>query len=52
VSHVPADLLPRKGITYRCHVCRIELVATDDGQHLTVAPFGEERPDKDRATTT
>ncbi len=36
VRHHPIAELPTVGTSYRCHVCRLELVF--DGDHMAVAP--------------
>jgi len=30
---------PRRGVIYRCHVCRLELVLDPSGERLVVAPL-------------
>lgn len=39
ISHSAAEEIPRPGVRYRCHVCRIELVVDPIESRLTVAPF-------------
>jgi hypothetical protein len=37
------DDRPRPGAVYVCSICRLELVLSDDGTHMVVAPFGDLR---------
>ena len=43
----PGEDLPRVGIVYRCHVCRIELIFDDPTQKLVLAPFAPENDKRD-----
>jgi hypothetical protein len=36
IRHSEAELAPRLGVRYRCHVCRLELVVDPEDQKLTV----------------
>jgi hypothetical protein len=38
------DQEPKPGRIYRCAVCRLELVVSDDGTHMVVAPLGTIQP--------
>jgi hypothetical protein len=50
VAHSEADAQPRRGVIYRCHVCRLELILDTSGERLTVAPMLDERDDDRRAS--
>jgi len=39
ISHSETEALPRRGITYRCHVCRLELVLRPPDGPLVLAPL-------------
>jgi hypothetical protein len=41
ISHNDAELAPRPGVLYRCHICRLELIVDERNQKLSVAPFPE-----------
>ena len=38
------EAMPRPGVVYRCHVCRLELVVNDETQKLAVPPLPDEPP--------
>jgi rubredoxin len=50
IRHTEFGHRPRPGEQYRCHVCRLELVADPDSGKLTVAPLPSARDPKERAT--
>jgi hypothetical protein len=35
-----AEIAPRLGVVYRCHICRLELVIDPQTQTLTLMPLG------------
>jgi hypothetical protein len=39
IRHNPVDASPRPNETYRCHVCRLELVFDERSSKMVVAPF-------------
>lgn len=39
IEHGLGEMLPRSGIVYRCHICRLELIFDDTASRLIVAPF-------------
>jgi hypothetical protein len=39
IIHSPGETMPRPGKSYRCHVCRLELVADERSNKMTVAPL-------------
>jgi len=39
IQHSDVDTKPRPGARYRCHICRLELILNNQGEHLTVTPF-------------
>ncbi len=39
IQHYIGENQPERGQTYRCHVCRLELVLAEDADHLVIAPF-------------
>jgi hypothetical protein len=39
IHHSESDQRPRVGITYRCHICRLELVADLNHNGLVLAPL-------------
>jgi len=57
IEHNAFEESPRPGTVYRCHVCRLELIADPKTDRLTVVPFStpaDETPtaqSKDRATS-
>ena len=42
IEHGPGGDLPRLGVIYRCHVCRLELVFDEGLGRLMAAPFPAE----------
>jgi len=56
ILHTPElEDLPAAGQTYRCHVCRIELVFDPHARRMTVAPYEVDllsKPQFDRRTKT
>ncbi len=40
ISHTETEARPRYGVTYRCHVCRLELVVERSNGRLALAPLG------------
>jgi hypothetical protein len=52
IRHRDEEELPQPGQTYRCHVCRLELVYDNDKRRLVVAPMTpNEPPGKIRKTS-
>lgn len=45
IRHSSQDLEPRPGVTYRCHVCRLELIVDTTRGRMIVAPFGSDDGD-------
>ena len=45
IRHSEVEEMPLRGITYRCHVCRLELVMDERSGKMVLAPFGAERPE-------
>jgi hypothetical protein len=39
IRHSEHEHTPRQGVTYRCHVCRLELVVDTTEGTMTLAPF-------------
>lgn len=46
IRHSAGEDRPRTGVSYRCHVCRLELVLDADTQRLKVAPMHDDEPDQ------
>jgi hypothetical protein len=45
ISHTTAEDLPRKGVIYRCHVCRLELTLDVKTNKLVITPLdADDRP--------
>lgn len=42
IRHSDAELKPRVGAHYRCHICRLELVVDPSDEKLTVAPMDDD----------
>jgi len=40
ITHSETEVRPRHGVTYRCHVCRLELVVDRWDGRLVLAPLG------------
>ena len=39
IRHAENEEQPRPGVTYRCHICRLELMLDTATARLTVAPL-------------
>jgi len=39
IAHNDVEESPRLGASYRCHICRLELVLDSTGMQLVVAPM-------------
>jgi len=39
IHHADSEQRPRTGVTYRCHICRLELVVDIERNHLVLAPL-------------
>jgi hypothetical protein len=39
IHHSETEQGPRTGVTYRCHICRLELVVDPDHSKLVLAPL-------------
>lgn len=48
IRHSDAERDPRPGVTYRCHVCRLELVVDTTRGKMVVAPFAAGRDEAHR----
>jgi hypothetical protein len=52
IRHSDLEPVPRAGIIYRCHACRLELMVDLAANRLTVAPLpsaiADDRPAKTR----
>lgn len=46
IHHTAAEDRPRPGESYRCHICRLELVWARDTDKLTVTPVPDEDANK------
>jgi hypothetical protein len=46
IRHSSFEDRPRTGVTYRCHICRLELILDRDEQRLDVAPMRDDEPDE------
>jgi hypothetical protein len=44
IEHNPHEDRPRTGVTYRCHVCRLELVLDPVTDRMVVAPRPDDSP--------
>jgi rubredoxin len=42
IHHSDAETVPRRGVRYRCHVCRLELVVDPHDEKLTVPAVDDE----------
>jgi hypothetical protein len=50
IRHSEIETAPRLGITYRCTICRLELVVAPEGSHMALAPWAADFDDAhDRA---
>jgi len=45
IQHSDSERAPRPGVTYRCHVCRLELVVDPQHGKMTVAPLRSDLDD-------
>jgi hypothetical protein len=45
IRHSDTESNPRPGVTYRCHVCRLELVVDTERSKMTVPPSAIEHTD-------
>ena len=43
---------PRYGVVYRCHVCRLELIADFDAEKLILAPLPAPRQNPEESSPT
>jgi hypothetical protein len=50
IRHSEVESAPRLGITYRCTICRLELVVAPEGDSMTLAPWAVELDDADNRT--
>jgi len=41
IRHSDIEHEPRPGATYRCHICRLELIVDAETHRLTVAPIAD-----------
>jgi hypothetical protein len=46
IRHSDVEKLPRPGVLYRCHVCRLELIVDPRTERLTVSPVADDGDDK------
>jgi predicted Zn finger-like uncharacterized protein len=44
IRHSDSDSTPRPGVTYRCPVCRLELVVDEQTNRLTVPQITADEP--------
>ena len=45
IRHSVHESDPRPGVTYRCHICRLELIADVERGRMDLAPlFSEDQP--------
>lgn len=49
ITKLLAESQPRPGVTYRCSVCRLELVFDPDVERMVPAPMSELPTDDDRS---
>jgi hypothetical protein len=45
IRHSDLDDRPRPGERYRCHICRLDLMADPETKRLIVAPLWSDEPD-------
>jgi len=50
IRHADPDPGPRPGVTYRCPVCRLELVVDEKTNRLTVPQIATDEPPGPRKT--
>jgi hypothetical protein len=41
IKHSESEPMPRLGVRYRCHICRLELVLDPARHKLAVRPFDD-----------
>ncbi len=46
IRHSDVEELPRPGVLYRCHVCRLELIVDPRTERLTVRPVSDDDDNK------
>jgi hypothetical protein len=46
IQHHDYEEYPRAGTTYRCHICRLELVFDSKTERLVVQPMRPDEPDQ------
>jgi hypothetical protein len=51
IRHGTFEPMPKKGVVYRCPVCRLELVLDQENQNLTLAPLSDRTSFKATALT-
>jgi hypothetical protein len=44
IVHSTAEPMPRRNVTYRCHICRLELVLDPKTNKLVLAPIDPDEP--------
>jgi len=52
IEHSALESRPRSGVVYRCHICRLELIADPETERLTVTPFIDQGIDERVRRTT
>jgi hypothetical protein len=52
IRHSAAEDRPRPGTSYRCHICRLELVWDPRTDKLTLAPFPDDAANQKKARPT
>ena len=51
IAHSDVEERPRVGVTYRCHICRLELAFDPDSDKMTVAALRDMPDGRERATS-
>jgi hypothetical protein len=51
IRHSDVEQLPRPGVLYRCHVCRLELIVDPRTERLTVPPVSDDGDTKSPGRT-
>jgi rubredoxin len=46
IRHSEGEVMPRPGVVYRCHVCRLELILDLATDEFTVAPLPADPSEK------
>jgi hypothetical protein len=46
IQHSHLEDRPRRGTTYRCHICRLELVLDPQADRLEVQPLRVDEPNQ------